>query len=93
MAFLDIRHAYYLVNVDKDHRKYLRFIWRGRLYDYTCLAKGICSAPRWFTKLLKQVFGTLRSKGHDSVYYIDDSFLLEVLSKTVNGILMKLQIY
>ena len=76
MASVDIRHAYYLVNVDKDHRKYLRFMWRGRLYEYTCLANGICSAPRSFTNLLKPVFGTLRSKGHVSVYYIDDSFLL-----------------
>lgn len=65
-----------MVNVDKDHRKYLRFIWCGRLYEYTCLGNGICSALRWFTKLLKPVFDTLRSKGHVSVYYIDDSFLL-----------------
>lgn len=76
MSSLDIRHAYYLINVEKSHRKYLRFIWRGQLYEYTCLANGICSAPRWFTKLLKPVFGTLRSKGLVSVYYIDDTFLL-----------------
>ena len=46
MGSLDIRHAYYLVNVDESHRKDLRFIWRKQLYEYTCLANGICSAPR-----------------------------------------------
>jgi len=46
MGSLDIRHAYYLVNVDESHRKYLRFIWRKQLYEYTCLASGICSTPR-----------------------------------------------
>lgn len=75
MGSLDIRHAYYLVNIDESHRKYLRFIWRKQLYEYTCLANGICSAPRWFTKLLKLVYGTLRATGYVSVYYIDDSFL------------------
>ena len=75
MGSIDLRHDYYLVNEDKSHRKYLRFIWQGTLYEYTCLANGISPAPRWFTKLLKPVFGTLRAKGFISVSYIDDSYL------------------
>jgi len=30
MASLDLRHAYYSVPIAEEHRKYLRFIWRGQ---------------------------------------------------------------
>ena len=36
---------------------------------------GLACAPRLFTKLLKPVYSTLRSQGHLSVGYIDDSYL------------------
>ncbi len=39
---------------------------------------GLTSSPRIFTKLLKPVFATLRSKfGHSCLGYIDDSLNLE----------------
>lgn len=67
--------AYYTVPVAPEHRKYLRFMWGGKLFQYTCLSNGLSSAPRYFTKLLKPVYGTLRSQGHLNVGYIDDSYL------------------
>lgn len=57
-------------------RKFLRFYWNGVKYQYTCLALGLASAPRIFTKLLKPVFSTLRKRGHANVAYIDDSLLV-----------------
>ncbi|WAR12563.1 POL-like protein [Mya arenaria] len=75
MASIDLKDAYYTVNVSEEFRKYLRFIWRGQLYQYTCLANGLASAPRKFTKLLKPVFSCLRMKGFPSVVYLDDSYL------------------
>lgn len=59
----------------EEHRKYLRFIWRNKVYQYTCHAQGLASAPRIFTKLLKPVFATLRRLGHVIIGYIDDSLL------------------
>ena len=35
----------------------------------------LSSAPSYFTKLLKLVYGTLCSQGHLNVCYIDDSYL------------------
>ena len=58
-----------------EHRKYLRFMWGGKLFQYTCLPIGLPSAPRCFTKLLKPVHDTLRSQCHLNVGYIDDSYL------------------
>jgi hypothetical protein len=66
MASIDLRDAYYSV-------PYLKFSWRNVLYRFTCLPNGLASAPRIFTKLLKPVYATLRSQGHVSFGYIDDS--------------------
>lgn len=75
MASIDLKDAYYTVPVALEHRKYLRFFWRNRLFQYTCLPNGLASAPRYFTKLLKPVYSTLRSQGYLNVGYIDDSYL------------------
>ncbi|PFX15064.1 Polyprotein P3 [Stylophora pistillata] len=75
MASIDLKEAYYLVPIAKEHRKYLRFYWKGFLYQYTCMPNGLSSAPRCFTKLMKPVYSTLRQKGHLNVGYIDDSYL------------------
>ena len=64
MASIDLRDAYYSVPIAKEHQKYLKFIWQGNLYQFTCLAQGLSSAPRLFTKLMKPVFSFLRELGH-----------------------------
>ncbi len=74
---VDFKHAYFSVAVAQNFRKFLRFIWRGRHFQFTCLPQGLSSAPRVFTKLMKPVFSYLREKGHTIVGYIDDSLLVE----------------
>ena len=75
MASLDLKDAYYLVAVNPLHRKYLRFIWKNVLYQFTCLPNGLSSCPRKFTKLLKPPLTELHKKGHISASYIDDLYL------------------
>lgn len=75
MASIDLTDAYYTVPIAVEHRKYLRFKWKNTLYQYICLPNGLASAPRYFTKLLKPVYSTLRSKGYLNVSYIDDCYL------------------
>ena len=53
----------------------MRFYWIGQLFQYTCLPNGLFSAPKYFTKILKPVYSTLRKRGHLNVGYIDDSYL------------------
>ena len=76
MAVLDLKDAYYSVPINLQHRKYLRFEFNGTLYELTCLANGVASAPRVFTKLMKPVYATLTSKGYFIVGYIDDILLM-----------------
>ena len=76
MASVDIRHAYYSISVAVGHRKFLRFLWKGKLYSYTCVPNGISCAPRLYTKLMKPVYATLRQLCHTNSGYIDDSLLV-----------------
>ena len=65
MASVDLKDAYYSVRVSPEHQKYLKFLWNGIVYKFTCLGLAFC--PRKFTKLMKPVFASP---------YIDDSFLM-----------------
>ena len=76
LASVDIRHAYYSVPIDEQYRKFLRFMWKGKIFQYSCLPNGLASAPRLFTKLMKVVYATLRRMGHVNMGYIDDSLLI-----------------
>ena len=76
MASIDLKDAYYSIPVAEDHRKFLKFKWKGRLFRFTCLAMGLACAPRHFTKIMKVVFSHLRELGHISSGYLDDFFLL-----------------
>ncbi|GFO11366.1 transposon ty3-i Gag-Pol polyprotein [Plakobranchus ocellatus] len=35
LASVDLVSAYYSVPIERSDRKYLKFLWRGRLYEYT----------------------------------------------------------
>ena len=77
MTSLDFRDAYYTVPIAECDRKYLKFIWKDRLYHYNVLPNGLSSGPRIFTKILKPPFATLRSLGYIITGYIDDSLLVQ----------------
>ncbi|XP_057336473.1 uncharacterized protein LOC130677723 [Microplitis mediator] len=65
MANLDLEDAYFLIRVKRSSRKYLRFRFKGQLYQFMCLPFGLCSSPHTFTKIMKPVVNKLRSKGKD----------------------------
>ena len=75
MPSIDLKDAYYTVPISTDHQKYLKFIFNGSIYQYTCLPNGLSCAQRVFTKLLKPVYATLHNLGYLSLGYIDDSYL------------------
>ena len=75
MASVDLKDAYYSAPIAAEHQKFLKFLWRGCMYKFTCLPKGLACAPRIFTKLLKPLFANLRRLGHFCFGYIDDTYL------------------
>lgn len=73
---LDLKDAYLTVPILPAHQKFLRFFWKGRISQFSCLPFGLSSAPRHFTKLLKVVVAHLRKKGIRLVIYLDDILII-----------------
>ena len=69
---IDLKDAYFVIPVWKDHRKYLRFVCKGSLLEFACLPFGLAAAPRLFTKVLKPVVALLRRAGIRLIIYLDD---------------------
>ena len=78
MASIDLKDAYYSVPITREDRKYLRFLWQGTLFQFTCLPNGLSCAPRKFTKFLKPALSELHLRGHISRAYIDDMYLQDL---------------
>ena len=70
---IDFKHAYFSVLIHPDLRKFFRFLWHGRHFQFRCLPQGYSAAPRIFTKLMKSVYAMFRERGIMIQGYIDDS--------------------
>ena len=75
MASIDWKDAYFCCPVHKHFQKFLKFTWKGTLYQFVCLPNGLSSAPRLFTKLTKPVLSHLREMGHINSIFIDDVYV------------------
>jgi len=75
MASIDWKEAYYSCNFAEKYRKFLRFLFKGHLYEFTALPNGFAAGPRLFTKITKPLFSHLRKLGFMNTSYIDDSLL------------------
>ena len=56
--------------------KLVRFRWKGKLYEFLCLAFGLGPAPRIFTKIMKVPISILRKSNVYLVIYLDDIILM-----------------
>ena len=73
---IDLKDAYFVIPIWRDHRKYLRFVWRQTLLEFACLPFGLAVAPRVFTKIMKPVVSLLRRTGIRLIIYLDDILLM-----------------
>lgn len=85
MTTVDLKSAYFLVPVHKTSRKYLRFMFKKQIYEFTCLPFGLSWAAFIFTKLLKPVAGLLRKNGISCVFYLDDILIFGDSSEECNN--------
>lgn len=69
---IDLKDAYFTIPIWKNHQKYLRFLWKDTLLEFTCLPFGLASAPLVFTKILRPVVALLRKQGVRLIIYLDD---------------------
>ena len=75
LCTVDLKNAFLLVNLDCKSRKYIRFIFDGKLYQFLSLPFSLCLSPLVFTKIMRPVFAYLRIKGFRSNVYLDDCLL------------------
>lgn len=73
MATVDLKEAYFSVPISENSKRFLRFIFDEKLYQFNVLPYGLCTAPFVFTKLLKPVNTYLRNKNILMSCYLDDS--------------------
>ncbi|RVE43203.1 hypothetical protein evm_012152 [Chilo suppressalis] len=76
MCSIDLKNAYFSVCIHSDSRRYLRFKWLNRLYEFQVLPFGLNIAPYVFTKLMRPVMQYLRNQGFFCIIYLDDLLLL-----------------
>ena len=72
--WLVLKDAYLSVPIEEEDRKYLRFTWEERVYEFQCLSFGLSSAPRVFKKLLKPFTALLSQRGIRSMIFLDDNY-------------------
>ena len=76
LSSVDLKDAYFHIPIYEGHRKYLRFRFEGRNYQYNCLPFGYKLAPIIFTRAVKTALGVLMRKGVRLAWYIDDLLVL-----------------
>ena len=81
MASIDLTEAYFHLPIFEDHIPFMRFEWKGVMYEYCALPNGLCSGPRIFTKMTKAIMKHLRKKLIRILIYIDDTFLCATSKK------------
>lgn len=76
MASIDLKDAYFHIPINGQHHCFLRFMFRGVVYEFVCLPFGLSSAPWLFTKVLLPVLAFLRRQGIMVFAYLDDLLVL-----------------
>lgn len=69
---LDLQDAFMHIPVARRHRKYLRFMVRGRAFQFRALPFGLTTSPYVFTRVVKAVGSYVRSRGLSIIQYLDD---------------------
>ncbi len=71
---LDLKDAYFHIQIAPHHRRFLRFAFEGVAYQYTVLPFGLSLAP--CTKCMDTALSPLRQMGIRILNYLDDWLIL-----------------
>ena len=73
---IDLKDAYFQIQIASRHRRFLRFAFEGQAYQYTVLPFGLSLAPRTFSKCMDSALAPLRKQGMRILNYLDDWLIL-----------------
>ena len=69
---IDLQDAYFHVPIHPSSRKYVRFAFENKVYQFRVLPFGLNTAPQVFTRLGHTVTGYLHRQGISVIPYLDD---------------------
>lgn len=72
---IDLTDAYFHVPIAAEHRRFLRFAYRGRHWQFRVLPFGLSLSPRVFTRCVKAALSPLQASGMKILPYLDDWLL------------------
>ncbi len=73
---VDLKDAYFHIQVAPRHRRFLRFAFEGIAYQFTVLPFGLCLAPRMFMKCMGAALTPLNQNGMRVLNYLNDWLVL-----------------
>ncbi|KAL0157682.1 hypothetical protein M9458_030689, partial [Cirrhinus mrigala] len=76
---IDLKDSYFHVSILPQHRKFLRFAFKGEAYQYRVLPFGLALPPRTFTKSVDAALAPLRLRGIHILNCINDWLILAQL--------------
>ena len=76
MTSVDLKDAYFQIPIHRESRRYLRFIWKGQLYQFRVLCFGLSTAPQVFTRMMAPISAALHQRGVRLLRYLDDWLVL-----------------
>lgn len=69
---VDLKLGYHHIDTHQDYWRFLGFQWRGQYYVFKQLPFGLAPACYVFTKVMRQLVHSWRSRGIRLIPYIDD---------------------
>ncbi len=94
-ASVDLKDAYFHIQIAPHHRRFLRFAFEGTAYQYSVLPFGLALAPRTFSKCMDAALSPLRASGIRILNYLDDWLILaqsqDTLLSHIDSLLIHLE--
>ncbi|KAK7105998.1 hypothetical protein V1264_017305 [Littorina saxatilis] len=69
---IDLSDAYFHILMHQTDRKWLRFVWGNRIFQFRALPFGLSLAPWIFTMVVRQFCALIRGQGIRLRTYLDD---------------------
>ena len=72
MVSMDMQDAYFHIQIRQTSRKFLRFTFNQRTYQFRALCFGLTTAPQVFTRVLAPLAKIVHLAGFQILLYLDD---------------------